>query len=170
MSLDALRMFQKRAARTTAVTSVILLVLALLVIMTIYPASDRSNAGTGPKTIRGYVYDFIGNPLSGASVTVLDVTSSKSLTYDPTEPDGFYTVTFGFSDWNEGDTIQVTASYSGHPDVNSTTADAGPFQYVNVTIESVTIPEFGDFLHSPITFVSIGMIALFVIVRRRASG
>ncbi len=169
MSLDALRMFQKRAARTTAVASVLLLVTALLVIMAIYPASDRSYAGGGPKNIRGYVYDSLGNPLAGAQVTVLDVTSTKSLSYDPTEPDGFYTVTFAPSDWNEGDTIQVTASFSGNPDVNTTTADDKALQFVNVTIYAVTIPEFDDFIHSPITFVSIGMIALFVIVRRRAS-
>jgi len=150
---------------------------ALLVAIGFNTASDSALAGDGPKIVTGYVYDAVGNPLSGANVTLevligMGPSVRTTMWYYPTsEIDGYYSITVDdfLHPWMIGDTLQVTAKYTGYQATNSTVATSSstqPVQYVNVTISDVTIPEFGGFAGS-VAFVSIGLVATVVIIRRR---
>jgi hypothetical protein len=173
ISLDALSRFQASARRSAAVAAAVLISVLILTIA-LDSASKQSAAGDGPKNIRGTIYDSVGNPVAGANVTVrvmhLEVPGATAW-YDASELDGFYTVWFAYTEWQVDDIFEVTASISGHTDTNNSppAENSQPILFTNVTIGSLTIPEFGAFLHSPVAFVSLGMIALFVVLRRRAS-
>ena len=134
------------------------------------PVSDNASAGI-TKNVRGHIYDQLGNPIGGANVTVKAIRGGitmDTLWYDSSEIDGLYTVTFGFTDSLElGDTIEVTASYSGHQSINSTIADSSPQQVVDVSISGVFVPEFGGL---PIFVVCGAFVAIFILARRRRSG
>ena len=168
IGLDSLRTFRASVARTVAVATVIVAI-ALLIALSLNPASDRSVAA-GPKNVRGTVYDSIGNPVAGANVTVKIIRGGSTITtlwYDSTESNGLYSVFFGPFDYNTGDTIEVTAKYGGDQATNSTLADSGSLQTVDVHIGSLVIPEFGELLPSPLVVVSVGSIALMLVLRRR---
>ena len=168
IGLDSLRTFRASVARTVAVATVIVAI-ALLIALSLNPASDRSVAA-GPKNVRGTVYDSIGNPVAGANVTVKIIRGGSTITtlwYDSTESNGFYTVTFGFGDWYDLDTIEVTAKYDLDEATNSTVADSGPLQTVDVHIGSLIIPEFGGLLQAPVVVVSVSSTALILVLRRR---
>ena len=169
IGLDSLRTFRASIARSAAVATAIAAV-ALLIALSLNPASDRSVASPGPKTVRGNVYDSIGNPVAGANVTVKIIhggSTIATLWYDSTESNGWYSVFFGTNDWNEGDTIEVTAKYDLDQATNSAVADSGPLQTVDVHIGSLVVPEFGGLLQAPLVVVSVSSIALILVLRRR---
>ncbi|MFY9605546.1 MAG: hypothetical protein WAS24_02310 [Thermoplasmata archaeon] len=74
---------------------------------------------------------------------------------------------FGPFDYSTGDTIEVIAKYGGDQATNSTLADSGGLQTVDVHIGSLVIPEFGELLPSPLVAVSVISIALMLVLRRR---
>lgn len=127
-------------------------------------------APVGPKMVQGYVYDAGLNPYSGANVTINSkngATTVKTLYYDSSDTDGYFTVTFANNEWDIGYTIEVIAQGGMESGTNSTTiADAFPYMYVNVTLSGV-IPEFGAFgsLSLIIPIIAIG--AIFLIASRR---
>ena len=170
IGLDSLRTFRASGARTAAVAAAIIAA-ALLIALSLDPASDRSTADHGPLSVRGNVYDQIGSPVAGANVTVSIIHLGNPLTtlwYDSTESTGFYTVFFGPSDWYDGDTIEVTAKYGLDQAINSTLAsDSVPNPTVDVHIGNLVIPEFGASVHLPLAFVSMISIALFLLLRRK---
>lgn len=167
--VDTLGAIRASVGRTAGVVTVVVAV-ALFLALSLFPASEKIFAGPGPKIVRGYVYDLVGNPVAGANVTVVDRNSSATQWYDASDADGFYTVTFGAFDWDLGHIFDVTAKYLTDQATNSSGyAGPEPIEYVNVTIGSLTIPEFGALLGSPLAFVSLGMIALFIVIRRRVS-
>lgn len=166
------------ASRSRLVTlATALFATALLVAIGLNSASDSALAGDGPKIVRGYIYDAVGNPLAGANVTLEVLVGTgpsvrTTMWQDPySETDGSYSI---FVDdfthtWQINDVLRVTAKYGGYQDTNSTVATSSstqPIQFVNVTISDVVIPEFGGFAGS-VAFVSIGLIATVVIIRRR---
>ena len=174
-SLDSLLGVPASRGRFAALVTAVF-VTTVLIALGFYSASERVVAGDGPKIIRGFIYDAMGNPLAGANVTVEDLNGAgpgvrETLWYDSSESDGFYTVNLNPLTWQIGDTIRVTGKYDGHQAINSTVATSGstyPIQYVNVTMSDVTIPEFGGFAGS-MAFVSIMLIATVVVLRRRRS-
>jgi hypothetical protein len=112
-----------------------------------------ANAASQPKIVWGYVYDEGDQPLAGATVTVTmkygaGITRSE-LTADPTEPDGYYIVTFDATQWEEGDTVEVSAMKSGGEvatnSTQATPAGAGD-QQIDVHFSEIVIPEFGNAL------------------------
>lgn len=150
----------------TVVTAVALLLLSSFAVF----GSDNTSAATGPKNVRGYVWDSIGNDIQGANVTVRmlnGATPVKTLYYDATEPDGLYTVTFGPSDWNTGYTIEVTAEFNSVSEINSTVASDSNIQFVNATL-AYTIPEFGGGLGAVLTVASFLALAVVLVSRRRS--
>jgi len=163
--------------RRLATFATALLVTALLVAIGLNSASDSALAGDGPKIVTGFIYDAGGNPIFGANVT-LDVlvgagpSIRTTMYYEPlSEADGYYSVTVdGFlHPWEIDDTLRVTGTYGVYQASNSTIATDStnhPIQYVNVTISDVMIPEFGGFAGS-VAFVSIGLIATVVVLKRR---
>jgi len=158
-----------RASRARFAAVVIVLATALVIVAaSMLSASDDASAA-GLKGARGYIYDEFGNPISGANVTVRMIHMGSTLAtvwYDASEDDGIYTVWFDpFLGWTAGDTIEVTASYSGHQSTNSTLAiDGVPLQYVDVSITGVFVPEFGAL---SVAMVCGAFVAVFVLVGRR---
>jgi len=169
IGLDPLRTSRGSIIRTAAVATAIVAAV-LLIALSLNPAFDGSVAAQGPKNVRGTVFDSIGNPVAGANVTVKIIhggSTIATLWYDSTESNGFYTVTFGFGDWYDLDTIEVTAKYDLDEATNSTVADSGPLQTVDVHIGSLIIPEFGGLLQAPVVVVSVSSTALILVLRRR---
>ena len=172
-SLDSILGVPASRGRLAALATVVLV--AMLIAAIGFNSASDSAIAAGPKIVRGYVYDAVWNPLADANVTLHVLVGSgpsirTTMWYDFTETDGFYTITVdNFSHfWVTGDTLEVTAKYGAYQATNSTIAtdDTQPVQYVNVTISDVTIPEFGGFVGS-VAFVSIGLIAIVVVIRRR---
>ena len=100
------------------------------------------SAATGPTQVRGHVYDSLGSIVSGAQVDVLFLTSQSSWS-GSTDVNGYYlSRTFGYDEWNVGETIEVTATYGSDHVVNTSFAIDWIVQIVNVTL-SLVISEFG---------------------------
>lgn len=159
-----------KAARDPRFVAAAVALLSVALIASISWSSGGTLAGSGPKGVRGYVWDSAFNPVPGANVTVSMYNGPiwmDTQYYDATEPSGFYSVTFGFDKWNDGYTIQVTASYDVYSAVNSTTAVEGkPYQWVNATLGFV-IPELGSGLVLGLTIASFAATVFAVAARRR---
>jgi len=146
-------------------------VIIIVLIMASLLATSTPVAGdVGPKEVRGYIMDAIGNPLEGANVTVnVKVGAGPSfratLWNDSTGSDGFYKVTFAPADWVTGDTIEVIATYDIYQQSNSTTADSSPIQQVDVSFLFV-IPELGGLA---LPFAIFGVLVIFAVFSRRNS-
>jgi hypothetical protein len=152
------------------VVTVLLLAASFMIGAFFLPVSKEASAGF-TKNVRGHIYDSAAHPLGGANVTVKVFRSSVQVDidwYDSTEADGFYQVTFGMTDNLEiGDTIEVTADYSGNLGTQSAVADGIPVQVIDVIISGVTIPEFGAL---SIVGICGAFVAIFVLVGRRRTG
>jgi len=160
-----------RAARDPRLATVIVVLVSCALISGMNLGSDNTSAATGPKNVRGYVWDSSWNPVPGANVTVKMLngpTTVKTMYYDATETNGFYSLSFGPSEWDPGYTIEITATYSTYSVVNSTTAvDIGlPYQWLNASL-SFVIPEFGDSITVGLTIASFAAMVLVVAARRR---
>lgn len=160
-----------KAARDPRFVAAAVALLSVALIASISWSSGGTLAGSGPKGVRGYVWDSAWNPVPGANVTVRMYDPVGTLMdtqyYDATEPSGFYSVTFGFDKWNDGYTIQVTAGYDVYSAVNSTIAVEGkPYQWVNATLGFV-IPELGSGLVLGLTIASFAATVFAVGARRR---
>jgi len=167
-----LGMILVRREKPYRLASIVVLVAASIVVGTVLVAfsSEEGSAAFWPKNVKGYILDHMGAPVEGANVTIEmwnNSTLRKTFYEDSTASDGFYTVTFEGKDWDENNTIKVTARLGEFTASNSTLANSMPIQYVNVTLWTV-IPEFGALLGSPLTFVSIGLVAIVILsVRAR---
>jgi hypothetical protein len=148
----------------------VLLAISILIGMSFLSVSRDASAGI-MKVVRGQIYDQSGNPIGGANVTIEAVrggTTRDTQWYDSSEVDGFYTVTFSImDDLQVGDTIKVTASYSGFQSSNSTTADSGPLLTIDVTIVGITVPEFGSL---SVAAICGAFVAVFILIGRRRTG
>ena len=157
-----------RDPRALVIGSILVVLFGVLFVVNV--GSEQGEASLFPVNVRGFIEDSAHNRLNGANVKVEMVRTSDSYVratqYYDTLSNGFYTVSFTGDVWDPNDMIRVTATYGGDSNQNSTLATDDAVQYVNVTLLTV-IPEFGDILGSPISVVSIGLIALIVVVRRR---
>ena len=157
-----------RDPRALVIVSILVVLFGVLSVVNV--GSEQGEAYIWPVNVRGFVEDSAHNRLSGANVKVEIVRTSDSYVratqYYDTLSNGFYMVSFAGAVWDPNDLIRVTATYGGDSNQNSTLATADSVQYVNVTLLTV-IPEFGDIFGSPISVVSIGLIAVIVVVRRR---
>jgi len=134
--------------------------------------SQTTVAGDGPKVVRGYIWDNAGNPLEDADVTVNirnPDNSIQSTQSTSSNSAGFYSVIFLlFSEWDDGDTIEVVATWNSNQDSNTTIARNGqPVQYVNVSFP-FEIDEFGSTeLGIVIAGGAVGAIAVVLLVSGR---
>jgi len=162
--------------RIRALISLVLSVCFALAMFTLV-VSDDASAGDGLKIVRGYVWDKVGRAVEDADVTVnirlaSDDTVRSTMT-ETTDSVGWYSVTFGMSDWDIGDRIETIATYNSVQEDNSTTATSSniwPIQYLNVTF-AFEIPQFGSTLGLVIAGGAVGMVAVvsLVVLRRRPS-
>jgi len=128
-----------RATLALMMTLVVCLVSALLI-------ANSSSAALWPKDVRGFVWDSVGREVPNVPITINILRQSDNsirATYTATTNSaGFYSKGVLASDWDIGDKIQVIATHDGDQRANTTTADANPVQYVNVTFP-YEIPQFG---------------------------
>jgi hypothetical protein len=160
-----------RAGRARIPAVVIMLATASAIVAASMFSAIHDASALGPKGVRGYIFDQLGSPISGANVTVKMIHGVSTIAtewYDASEIDGIYTVVFDpFLGWVVGDTIEVTASYLSHQSTSSVSADAEPVQYVNVTIAGIVVPEFGAL---SLAMVCGAFVAVFILIGRRRAG
>ena len=130
--------------------------------------AHNASAADFVKAVNGRVYDSLSSPIEGANVTVV-VKDGETVTatyyFDETLSDGYYQVTVAMPEWEEGFTIEVTAKFGAAEDTETVVADGEAIQTVDVTLPMI-IPEFGGLMGSSVAFITVVMIAMFVIIRR----
>ena len=129
--------------RSKAVSTVMIVAVILSIGMLLAPGIV--SAASGPKNVRGTVWQNNGSKLVGADVTVnirwASDDSIRSTLSDTTDGNGFYSVTFAPALWDIGDRIEVISTFSTKQESNSTGAISAPVQYINVTY-TYEIPVF----------------------------
>jgi hypothetical protein len=149
----------------------IVLTMALSVaLVTMFLLSYGASAATGPKQVRGYVRDVDGRLIQGIPVVInirwaSDDTVRSTLT-DTSDVNGYFSVTFGPSDWDIGDRIQVVATHGANQESSSVVADGFPFQECDVTFP-YAIPEFGSIVGFAIAGALIAAVAAVFLVSKR---
>jgi hypothetical protein len=149
-----------------AVGATAAVVLALLFLYsTLSFSSGPATAASWPKDVSGYVYDDSDDLVVGADIDV-EIWNGGTLRYTypldvTTDDEGFYAVSIGSENWDVGNTIRVNATEGSFRGTNSTVADSGPAQTIDVHFTEV-IPEFGSVL-----VVVVSMVALIVLMSAR---
>jgi len=150
----------------------VLMPIAIFFAATLAPVNLGSKAviaATGPLIVDGTIYSSTGTKVPGASVNVSISNGATLRSWQTTSSDvnGFYTVTFGNSDWDVGNTITVSAVKGLSSGQNSTTA----VDTVEMTIDvhfGAVIPEFGG---PALALVLAGVaVPIVLLARRRGTG
>lgn len=168
--------YSMKSSKSRKIPGLTIVVAVSFVIAGILAFSSQSSAGDGIKSVRGWVWDNMGNNVTGASIVVniWDPTNTtlRGTMGESTDEDGFYSLQFLFDSWFVGDWIEVICTYSGDQLKDGTTAvsSAGsPAQYVNFTYP-YEIPEFGSVIGFIVAGGAIGtvaLVALFATQKRR---
>jgi len=146
-------------------------VLSLLVIC-LLPGKGTTNAGgaLADKIIYGYVFDFGGQPVSGAEVLVeiwggyWPYPESFRISQETVaDSSGYYEVLIDANYWDPHNTIWVFAASGPYEEDVKAEADAEPDQRVDVALAQV-IPEFS----SPMAIVSVCVLLALVFCRGAA--
>ncbi len=165
----ATRLHSRRSRKGFVLLAVLIvcaIVLPVAVIRGMPHARDVNVASTVPKVVDGYIYQSDGvTPAVGATViaTVWNGTTLHATLSTTSDSLGFYTVTFGPTDWDIGFIIIVGALLGVQGGEGTSVADSTPVQTINVTLGTV-IPEFSL---PGISVVVAAMIGLLVVVRWR---
>ena len=99
-------------------------------------------------------------------VKMFDGTTEKSSHSDTTNTLGRYTTTFGGTEWSDGWTINVSATYNSQTETNNAICDDAPIQTVDVTF-TFEIPEFGTMLGIVVAGLALGIVAVAVLSRKQ---
>jgi len=140
--------------------------LSAALVISILLVSGSGTAATNPKSVRGYVWDSVGNLVNGADVTVNIMQGAviRSTLTDVTDSAGFYSVLFPADQWDVGDMIDVAATFSGSPsNPNSTAATSANVQWINATL-LIEIPDFGSATGLLISGTLLGAVAVGTLV------
>jgi len=127
------------------------------------------SAGNGPKAVRGYIKDNMGNPVEGASVLVEIVKPDNSVRASGTDTSistGLYSVMFGPDDWESGDTIRVTSTYHSDSRVGSTGVTSDPIQEVDITYP-YEISQFGSWAGFAVAGGILAVVAIVFVGKRK---
>jgi len=122
-------------------------------------------AATGPKVVTGLVYTSGGStPAIGATViaTVWDGSTFRASQSETTDSSGFYSITFGPSDWDVGNNIVVGATLGSDVGGGEVIADDSYSQTVNISLGTV-VSEFG----APAVLLAAGIVAGALVVGRK---
>jgi hypothetical protein len=148
--------------------ALVISVIAVAFVAMLLSASFVS-AGPGPKTVRGYIKDNMGNPVEGASVLVEIVAPDSHVRTSGTDTsisNGLYSVMFGPFDWELGDTLRVTSTYNSDSRVGSAVANSTPIQYVNITYP-YEIPQFGSWAGFAVAGGILAVVAVVFVGKRK---
>jgi len=143
--------------------------MAMLIALAVLMVPATTEAATHTKDVRGYAYDHAYRPIPGASISVTVLNPGNPVTKsEPTDGTGWYNIQFLASEWDEGVTIQVIATYNSvQSDENTTVATNGFVQWLNATAFEFEIPQFGSYFGLLVTAGIIGVVAVTVIFWRR---
>jgi len=174
-----MRTMARRGSGTRARVASAFTLTVAIALVAMFLMSQSAQAATGPKAVKGYVRDVDGNFINDIPITVnirraSDNTvratltdTSKYVEVDGEDWNGYYGVTFGPSDWDIGDTIEVIATHGANQESNSTVATVIPFQWVNVTFP-YAIPEFGSIVGFLVAGGLIAAVAVvFLVVKKK---
>lgn len=152
---------------------VVLSAALVLIVLAAAVLPVATQAATHPKQVRGYVYDQDGRKVANAQVTVTmkDGVTQVSAKTDTSDSAGYFACDFGLTEWNIGNQIVVTATFSSLQATNSTEVycDDAFLQWENITFP-YEIPELGNgFTGILITGLLLGGIAIaaLVLIRRK---
>lgn len=118
-----------------------------------------------PHSVIGYIYDPGGAPVDGASVNITNLRTGEYDNTSVTMAGGFYA--FDLNDlpsaYEDGDSVSAVAWLDPLSGDNRTIiTTVGPYDWLNVTLGTVWIPEF------PMVILPIsGMLVLFAVVSLR---
>jgi len=150
----------------------ILAPVALLLMVAVVPIHVGSRATIaapiGPLIVDGTVYSSAGSVVNGATVvvTIYNGTTYRGVQSTTSDPSGFYTVTFGNSEWDIGYTVFVAATKGSDSGLNSTVVSFD-FETIDVKLGTV-IPELGGPAMTALTVSAIGMMVVVYARRRRS--
>jgi hypothetical protein len=99
-------------------------------------------------------------------VTIYNGTTYRGVQSTTSDPTGFYTVTFGNSEWDIGYTVFVAATKGSDSGLNSTVVSFD-FETIDVKLGTV-IPELGGPAMTALTVSAIGMMVVVYARRRRS--
>ena len=161
------------SSRRKRIPGITVIVAVAVLLMAVLASSSQTSAGDGLKIVRGWIWDDAGNNVTGASVVVNIIapdTSTRATDSELSDADGWYSITFGPSDWEIGDTIQVICTYESSQEdeeIAAISSAGSPYQYVNITFP-FEIPQFGSLLGTMITVGAVGAVgAIFVVYSKR---
>ena len=166
-----MRMMARGGNGTRARAAYALTLAVTVALVAMFLLSQSVEAATGPKQVRGYVRDVDGRFIDEIPITInirraSDNTVRATLT-DTSDVGGYYSQTFGPSDWDIGDTIEVIATNGGDQESNTTLATALPMQWCNVTFP-YAIPEFGSIVGFLVAGGLIAAVAVvFLVVKKK---
>lgn len=166
-----MRTMARRGSGTRARVASAFTLTVAIALVAMFLLSQSVEAATGPKQVRGYVRDVDGRFIDEIPITInirraSDNTVRATLT-DTSGVDGYYSQTFGPTDWDIGDTIEVIATNGGDQESNTTLATVLPMQWCNVTFP-YAIPEFGSIVGFLVAGGLIAAVAVvFLVVKKK---
>lgn len=159
-----------RIGRTRILSLIGVLVLFVCFVLPI--TSDDVAAAPGQTRVQGNVSDQYGDPAIDADVVVVflnkDTGQPRAKTWSgTTDGTGYYeTTVWGPSDWEVGDTVQVTVTYDSlPPEVEELVSTWLPVQTVDVSFQTA-IPQLGGLFGSLIALGAVAVVAV-VFVRKK---
>ena len=129
-------------------------------------ASPPVAAGPLNLTVYGYVFDNGAQPLEGAGVVVEVQAGTYPSLSTTTDSDGFYVVEFDLGDWQIGDTVRTTVTYSSYQEYDEAVTDEYGTVQIDITF-AYAIPEFGSFFGVVVATVLMGSVAVISMRRQR---
>ncbi len=154
--------------RSCAITLMVVAI-AAIALMPIF--SQSVSAATGPKGVRGYIEDSVGNKLEGALVVVniraqADYDTIRATDSFTTPSTGYYSITFALDEWDIGDTIEVIATWESNQKSEEEAATGVGPQDIDIVFPFV-IPQFGSLWGTVITVGAIGAVGAVLVVSKK---
>jgi hypothetical protein len=115
------------------------IIVAALLAASMLSTPNASAAPIAPMDVKGYIYDESYDLVVGADVTVTTKDGDTVMASYPTtsDPEGYYKITFGMSEYDFGCTIEVTATDGVLANENTTVAVVDAlWNWVNVTLST----------------------------------
>jgi hypothetical protein len=135
--------------------------------LVLFPSETAAASHT--KDIRGYAYDSQYNRIPNIWITVTVLNPGNPVSRSEyTDDNGYFNVQFAATEWNQGRTVRVVATYKTDQTTNETLIlDNTYFQWGNATAFSYEIPQFGSTAGMFLTAGVIGVVAVTVMFWKR---
>ena len=162
----------RHEVRQLSVVAGIAMALLVSSFLSIGARAETTDAAITDKIVIGTVYDQVGQPISGAQVTVAIWGGSwpsqdffRTSESAVTDSSGYYEVTINSNYWDPHNTIKVKATYSSTQGTRDVEANGDTYQTVDVRINQ-SIPELND-TFGLLAMMAGCMVPIVVILTRR---